>query len=88
MKDYSRALLGGAVAITAMAAFNALERARAKPPVPVLAGLQRCYAWREGVVRYCVCGEGPPALLLHSINAAGCTYEWRRNFSQIGRAHV
>ena len=50
----------------------------AHPPLPsALSGELHTLNGRAGRLVACVAGEGPPLLLIHSINAAGCAAEVR-----------
>ncbi len=53
---------------------------RREPPESVLGGSERHYTWRGHRVFYATRGRGPALLFVHSIHAAGNSYEWRHNF--------
>jgi pimeloyl-ACP methyl ester carboxylesterase len=61
------------------------DNAQALPPA-VDADRQE-FSERAGRLSYYVAGDGPPFLLLHSINAAGSVYEVRPVFEELRRTH-
>lgn len=72
-------LLGGGAAVGAAATYNALARRDVTPLADPLGGDVGTFEWRGHRVAYSVQGSGPPVLLLHSIHAAGWSYEWKDN---------
>jgi pimeloyl-ACP methyl ester carboxylesterase len=54
---------------------------------PALEGEQRSTSGRAGDLAYYVAGEGPPLLLLHSINAAASAHELRPIFEHFAGSH-
>ncbi len=48
---------------------------RSREMVPALDAERREVEGRAGRVSFYVAGDGPPLLLIHSINAAGSAYE-------------
>ncbi len=84
-----RGALVGALASAALAGFNYLSGEASEPPQPVLGGRLESYAWRFGNIAYHVDGpeDGEPMLFVHSVHAAACNYEFRKNvefFAQTG----
>jgi pimeloyl-ACP methyl ester carboxylesterase len=51
-------------------------------------GTARSYGWRGHRVAYAVHGSGPPLVLVHSIHAAGSSWEWRRVVAPLARRHT
>ena len=54
---------------------------------PALAAGQRTVEKRAGRLSFYVAGEGPPMLLVHSINAAGSAYEIKPVFEHCVSGH-
>lgn len=81
-RDLFRGALAGTLASAALAGFNYLSGEAGEPPRAVLGGRLMDYAWRMGRVAYHVDGaeDGQPMLFIHSIHAAACNYEFRKNF--------
>jgi pimeloyl-ACP methyl ester carboxylesterase len=46
------------------------------------------FEWRGHRVAYTVRGSGPPILLVHSIHAAGWSYEWKDNVGTLSQTHT
>jgi pimeloyl-ACP methyl ester carboxylesterase len=72
-----------ALAAAAWIAYSAIaipHRLRLPPAVP---GKRRETKGRAGRLSHYVAGQGPPVLLLHSINAAGSAYEVRPIFERL-----
>ncbi|SFR47601.1 alpha/beta fold hydrolase [Halogeometricum limi] len=81
-----RTLAGGfAVGAGIVAAANAALSRRASPLDPALSGDQRTYRWRGMDVQYTEAGDAddPTLILLHGINAAGSSGEFREVFSEL-----
>lgn len=78
------ALLTGA-AIGAAVAVNKLIALRTPPPDDRLGGLFARYPGRLGDLAYTVSGDGPPVLLLHSLNPGASMAEWAGNFSALAQ---
>ncbi len=74
-----RALSYVSLGIGAAAASNALLRRDAGDLPPALDGMQRTYRWRGMNVAYTEAGDpnDPDLVLLHGLNAAGSSGEWR-----------
>lgn len=81
-------LLGGGAAVGAMATYNALARRAVAPLGDPLGGDARTFEWRGHQIGYTVRGSGPPVLLVHSIHAAGWSYEWNRNVEALAPGHT
>src|SRR3712207_5691746 len=60
---------------------------QAGPLTPAGSGERREVTGRAGRLSYYVAGEGPPLLLIHSINAAGSAYEVRPIFEPMRQRH-
>jgi pimeloyl-ACP methyl ester carboxylesterase len=52
-----------------------------------VAAERRTFAWRGYRVAYYVAGDGPPLLLVHSINAAASAFEMRKPFAALRENH-
>lgn len=74
-----RAAAAIALGVGAAAVFNETLRREAEPLPPALDGMQRTYRWRGMDVAYTEAGdpEDPDVVLLHGVNAAGSSGEWR-----------
>lgn len=81
-------LLGGGAAVGAAATYNALARRDIAPLTDPLGGDEGSFEWRGHHIAYTVRGSGPPVLLVHSIHAAGWSYEWKDNVETIAQAHT
>jgi pimeloyl-ACP methyl ester carboxylesterase len=81
-------LLGGGAAVGAAATYNALARRAVAPLANPLGGEEGTLEWRGHEVAYTVRGSGPPVLLVHSIHAAGWSYEWKDNVETLARQHT
>lgn len=58
------------------------------PPLPKAVDAERLeFTGRAGALSYYVAGDGPPMLLIHSINAAGSAYEVRPIFEHYRATH-
>lgn len=80
--------LGGGAAVGAAATYNALARRAIAPLGDPLGGDAGSFEWRGHRVAYSVRGSGPPILLLHSIHAAGWSYEWKDNVETLAASHT
>ena len=56
-------------------------------PAPVADAVRRDIATRVGRIALWSAGDGPPMLLVHSINAAASVYEVRPIFERMRRTH-
>jgi pimeloyl-ACP methyl ester carboxylesterase len=54
---------------------------------PAVDAPRREFTGKAGRLSYYVAGEGPPLLLIHSINAAGSVYEVRPIFEEMRKSH-
>ncbi len=81
-------LLGGGAAVGAVATYNALARRAVAPLVDPLGGDDGTFEWRGHQIAYTVRGSGPPLLLVHSIHAAGWSYEWKDNVETLAATHT
>ena len=81
-------LLGGGAAVGAVATYNALARRDVAPLADPLGGDEGAFEWRGHRVAYSVRGSGPPLLLVHSIHAAGWSYEWKDNVETLAERHT
>jgi pimeloyl-ACP methyl ester carboxylesterase len=81
----SRALGAAIVGLGATAVVNRTLRGRAGALEPALTGDQHTYRWRGIDVAYTEAGDpsNPDLVLLHGINAAGSSGEFRRVFSEL-----
>jgi pimeloyl-ACP methyl ester carboxylesterase len=77
--------VAGASLLAAAAGIGCTSLATQHPqPLPAaLSGERRTVDLRAGRLSYYVAGEGPPLLLIHSINAAGSAYEVRPLFEEL-----
>ncbi|NHX35703.1 MULTISPECIES: alpha/beta fold hydrolase [Halolamina] len=84
-----RALSYATLGIGAAAATNALLRRDAGDLPPALDGMQRTYRWRGMNVAYTEAGDpaDPDLVLLHGVNAAGSSGEWRAVFDELAREY-
>ncbi len=55
-----------------------------EPPESQLGGSERHYTWRGHRIFYATRGSGPRLVFVHSIHAAGNSFEWRQNFRALG----
>jgi len=81
-------LLGGGAAVGAVATFNAFARRDIAALADPLGGDEGSFEWRGHQVAYTVRGSGPPVLLVHSIHAAGWSYEWKDNVETLAETHT
>ncbi|KPN30810.1 acetoin dehydrogenase E2 subunit dihydrolipoyllysine-residue acetyltransferase [Halolamina pelagica] len=84
-----RALSFATLGIGAAAATNALLRRDAGDLPPALDGMQRTYRWRGMNVAYTEAGDpaDPDLVLLHGVNAAGSSGEWRAVFEELAESY-
>ena len=84
-----RALSYVTLGIGAAAAGNALLRRDAGDLPPALDGMQRTYRWRGMNVGYTEAGDPdhPDLVLLHGLNAAGSSGEWRGVFDALSEEY-
>jgi len=84
-----RALSYVTLGIGAAAAGNALLRRDAGDLPPALDGMQRTYRWRGMNVSYTEAGDpdDPDLVLLHGLNAAGSSGEWRGVFDELAEEY-
>ena len=84
-----RALSYVSLGIGAAAASNALLRRDASDLPPALDGMQRTYRWRGMNVAYTEAGDpdDPDLVLLHGLNAAGSSGEWRGVFDALAEEY-
>ena len=78
-----KGLLFAAGAIAVPAAVNAYLTARAGTMEQPLPGDIAYYDWIYGKVAYYRLGQGTPLLLVHTPNAGGCAWEWRKVFPEL-----
>ena len=83
------ALSFATLGIGAAAATNALLRRDAGDLPPALDGMQRTYRWRGMNVAYTEAGDpaDPDLVLLHGVNAAGSSGEWRAVFEALAESY-
>jgi pimeloyl-ACP methyl ester carboxylesterase len=81
-------LLGGGAAFGAVATYNAIARRAVAPLANALGGEEGTFEWRGHKIAYTVRGSGPPILLVHSIHAAGWSYEWKDNVETLSQSHT
>ncbi len=78
-----RWLVGAAaLSVGAVAAVNALIEARTPPLGPRLNGLFGRYPARFGDLAYVVAGDGPPLVLVHSLDPGQSSASWRAVFDR------
>jgi pimeloyl-ACP methyl ester carboxylesterase len=84
-----RALGYAGLGIGAAAASDAVLRNKAGDLPPALDGLQRTYRWRGMDVAYTEAGDAddPDLVLLHGLNAAGSSGEWREVFEALSESY-
>ena len=84
-----RALSYAGLGIGAAAATDAVLRKEAGDLPPALDGLQRTYRWRGMNVAYTEAGDAddPDLVLLHGLNAAGSSGEWRAVFDALSEEY-
>ncbi|WP_373188564.1 alpha/beta fold hydrolase [Halolamina sp.] len=84
-----RALSYAGLGIGAAAATDTLLRNKAGDLPPALDGLQRTYRWRGMDVAYTEAGDAadPDLVLLHGLNAAGSSGEWREVFDTLSEEY-
>jgi pimeloyl-ACP methyl ester carboxylesterase len=85
---WRKLLLGGGAAVGAAATYNALARRDVAALADPLGGEEGTFEWRGHRVAYTVRGSGPPLLLVHSIHAAGWSYEWKDNVATLAERHT
>lgn len=84
----SRVIAGAGAAVGAAALVGVAlgtRPGRSEPPESALGGSDRHYVWRGHRVFYATRGRGRGLLLVHSIHAAGNSYEWRHNFRPLAQ---
>lgn len=79
----TRAVRAGLLSGAAGIGYSAVFVRHDMPLSPALAGDRREHGGRCGRLSYYVAGEGPPLLLIHSINAAASAYEVRPIFESM-----
>ncbi|MBP1986923.1 alpha/beta fold hydrolase [Halolamina salifodinae] len=84
-----RALSFATLGIGAAAVTNAALRRDAGDLPPALDGMQRTYRWRGMNVAYTEAGDpdDPDLVLLHGLNAAGSSGEWRAVFDELAEEY-
>lgn len=84
-----RVATAAALGVGAAAAVNEALRHRAGPLPPALDGVQSTYRWRGMDVAYTERGDpaDPDVVLLHGINAAGTSGEWRAVFEGLAEEY-
>lgn len=76
-------LLGAPLAaVLGWAGYSALFIPHNMPLPPALPGERKEFHGRAGRLSYYVAGDGPPLLLIHSVNAAASSYEMRPMFER------
>jgi len=88
MRWWRNLLLGGGAVVATTATYNAISRRDVAPLTDAIGGDEGTFEWRGRKVAYFVRGSGPPLLLLHSIHAAGWSYEWKDNVEAFARTHT
>lgn len=88
MTIWRRLLLSSGAALGTAAVFNAYARRGVPPLANLIGGDEHTFLWRGHRVAYTVRGDGPPVVLVHSIHAAGWSFEWRRNADALARTHT
>ncbi|MEF8859058.1 MAG: alpha/beta hydrolase [Halolamina sp.] len=84
-----RALSYAGLGIGVTAVANAVLREESDELPPALDGMQRTYRWRGMNVAYTEAGDtsDPDLVLLHGINAAGSSGEWRAVFDRLSEEY-
>ena len=84
-----RTLSYATLGIGAAAAANTVLKQEADDLPPALDGLQRTYRWRGMDVAYTEAGDAddPDLVLLHGLNAAGSSGEWRKVFDRLSEEY-
>ncbi|WP_332898622.1 alpha/beta fold hydrolase [Haladaptatus sp. CMSO5] len=84
-----RRLLAGATALASPLLANQYLAMRAADLEPALSGTQHTYQWRGIDVAYTEAGDesNPDLLLLHGINAAASSAEWKELFSALTESY-
>lgn len=84
-----RALSYAGLGIGAAAVTDSVLRSRAGDLPPALDGLQRTYRWRGMDVAYTEAGDAddPNLVLLHGLNAAASSGEWRNVFEALSEEY-
>ena len=81
-------LLGGAAALGAAAATNALAARDVAPLDNPLGGDEGWFTWRGRRIAYTRRGEGPNVLLVHGLHAAAWSFEWRHVVAPLAGSHT
>lgn len=88
MTIWRKLLLSSGAALGTAAVYNAYARRGVPPLQNLIGGDEHFMQWRGHRLAYTVRGEGPPLLLVHSIHAAGWSFEWRRNVDVLARTNT
>src|SRR5687768_2415911 len=85
---WRKALISGGAALGAAVTFNALIGKRVAPLENLIGGEEGWFHWRGHRIAYTRRGSGPPLLLVHSIQVAASSFEWRSNVDELARQHT
>jgi pimeloyl-ACP methyl ester carboxylesterase len=85
---WRKILLSGGAILGAAAAYNAFARKGVDELTNLIGGEEGGFDWRDRRVAFTKRGNGPPILLIHGINSAAWSYEWRNNVDALARTNT
>lgn len=88
MLQWRKLLLSAGAAFGSAAAFNLLATRTVQPLENLIGGNTGWFDWRGRRIAYTVRGRGPALLLVHGINVASWSYEWRDNVDALAQHHT
>jgi len=86
--SWRKFLVSGGALLGAAAAYNALARKGVDQLGNLIGGEEGGFQWRDWRIAFTKRGSGPPILLIHGINLAAWSYEWRNNVDYLSRANT
>src|SRR5438105_5797668 len=85
---WRKILLSGGALLGVAAAYNAFARKGVDKLTNLIGGEEGGFDWRDRRVAFTKRGKGPPILLIHGIQAAAWSYEWRNNVDALARTNT
>src|SRR5207237_9912678 len=82
---WRKILLSSGALLGVAAAYNAFARKGVDKLTNLIGGEEGGFDWRDRRVAFTKRGKGPPILLIHGIQAAASSYEWRNNVDALAR---